>query len=208
MTFSFGRTSLGVDVVTSDEASVWERALDGDGRAFASLFALHRERVLRAARRLVVSSTDAEDVAAAAFFELWRKREQIVLVDGSVLPWLLVAAQNLSRNANRSLGRYRSVLDSLPRSRSENDPAEMVQERRAMTELGIAFRQLKPADAALVSLVGIEGLRVSAAALVLGLSPGNARTRLYRSRQRLRAAMNGAVPPSVSAALGTEGVDA
>ncbi|WP_375401546.1 RNA polymerase sigma factor [uncultured Amnibacterium sp.] len=196
-----------MDVVTSEEAGAWERALDGDGRAFASLFALHRERVLRAARRLVVSPTDAEDVAAAGFFELWRKREHIVLVDGSVLPWLLVAAQNLSRNANRSVRRYRSVLDSLPHSRSANDPADTMQERRALSELGAAFRQLKPVDAALVSLAGIEGMSVSAAALVLGLSPGNARTRLYRSRQRMRAVLDGAVPVLPAAALRTEGAD-
>lgn len=207
MTFSSGRTSLGVDALTSDEASVWARALEGDGRAFASLFALHRERVLRAARRLVVSPTDAEDVTAAAFFELWRRRDRIVLVDGSVLPWLLVTAQNLARNANRSLGRYRSVLESLPRSRAAGDPAELAQERRVVSELGAAFRQLKPADAALVSLVGIEGLTVSAAALVLGLSPGNARTRLYRSRQRLRAALDGTPAVRPLAALQPEGAN-
>lgn len=187
---------------------MWARALGGDGRAFASLFVSHRERVLSAARRLVVSPIDAEDVTAAAFFELWRKRERIVLVDGSVLPWLLVTAQNLARNANRGLGRYRSVLDSLPSSRGTADPSELVQQRSVLSELGAAFRQLKPADAALVSLVGIEGMTVAAAAQVLGLSAGNARTRLYRSRQRLRAVLDGTVPMLPVAALTTtEGAD-
>ncbi|TDS80330.1 sigma-70-like protein [Amnibacterium kyonggiense] len=77
-----------------------------------------------------------------------------------------------------------------------------------LSELGAAFRQLKPADAALVSLVGIEGMTVAAAAQVLGLSAGNARTRLYRSRQRLRAVLDGTVPMLPVAALTTtEGAD-
>ncbi|WP_396133584.1 RNA polymerase sigma factor [Arthrobacter sp. 1088] len=45
---------------------------------------------------------DAEDATAAAFLELWRRREGVRLVDGSILPWLLVTTTNTARNLQRS----------------------------------------------------------------------------------------------------------
>lgn len=61
----------------ADETALWSRARSGDGRAFAALFDAHRDRAFRHALRLVASAHDAEDVVAAAFFELWRKRDTV-----------------------------------------------------------------------------------------------------------------------------------
>lgn len=98
-----------------DESVAWRRALDGDGEAFGRLFDAHSARVFRHARRLTSDVHDAEDVVAAAFLELWRRRRDVRTVNDSVLPWLLVTATNLSLNHGRGLRRYRSLLDRLPR---------------------------------------------------------------------------------------------
>jgi RNA polymerase sigma-70 factor (ECF subfamily) len=74
----------------STEAALWERARRDEGGAFGLLFDLHHDRVYRRALGLMANTHDAEDVAAAAFFELWRKRRVVQLVRESVLPWLLV----------------------------------------------------------------------------------------------------------------------
>jgi len=89
----------------TDEAVLWSRARSGDGRAFAAVFDAHRDRTFRHVLRLVASAHDAEDVVAGTFFELWRRRDTVPVVDGSVLPWLLVTAGNLARNAGRGLRR-------------------------------------------------------------------------------------------------------
>lgn len=68
----------------SDEA-LWRSTLVGDGKAFAALFRLHRDRVFRHAARLLESDEDADEVAASAFLALWRRRNAVVLVGGSVL---------------------------------------------------------------------------------------------------------------------------
>ena len=73
-----------------DEAVTWRLALAGDGDAFGLIFDAHSGRVYRHARRLTNGVHDAEDVLGAAFLELWRRREDVRVVDGSVLPWLLV----------------------------------------------------------------------------------------------------------------------
>ncbi len=72
------------------DSTLWGRSLTGDGEAFDVLFDRHRDRVFRHACRLADTRQDAEDAVASAFLELWRCRAKVQLVDGSVLPWLLV----------------------------------------------------------------------------------------------------------------------
>lgn len=171
----------------ADETALWSRARSGDGRAFAALFDTHRDRTFRHALRLVASAHDAEDVVGAAFFELWRRRDTVPIVDGSVLPWLLVTTTNLARNSGRGLRRYRAAIDRLPRSSDLADPAETAEERIAREQLVAAVRSLGQQDAALMMLTAVEGYSPAEAAAALGISPGAARVRLHRARKRLRA---------------------
>lgn len=170
----------------ADETTLWSRARSGDGRAFAALFDAHRDRAFRHALRLVASAHDAEDVVAAAFFELWRKRDAVPVVDGSVLPWLLVTTTNLARNSGRGVRRYRAAIDRLPRSQDLADPAETAAERIAREQLLDAVRSLGEPDAALVLLIALEGFSPAEAGQAVGLSPGAARVRLHRARKRLQ----------------------
>ena len=81
---------------------MWDRARQNEGDAFGQLFDLHRHRVFARALGLMENWHDAENVTAAAFFELWRRRRAVRIVHGSVLPWLLVTTVNLARNGRRS----------------------------------------------------------------------------------------------------------
>ena len=170
----------------AEETALWSDARAGDGRAFAALFDLHRDRAFRHALRLVGSPADAEDVVAAAFFELWRRRERVRVVDDSVLPWLLVTVTNLARNTSRGLRRHRAALDRLPRSVDLADPAEAAEERIGRERLLGVLRSLSPADAALLVLTGVEDLTPAEAADALGIAPGTARVRLHRARKRMQ----------------------
>lgn len=170
----------------ADETALWSRARQGDGRAFAALFDAHRDRAFRHALRLAPTAHDAEDVVAAAFFELWRKRDAVPVVDGSVLPWLLATTTNLARNSGRGVRRYRAAIDRLPRSQDLADPARTAEERIAREQLLGAVRSLGEPDAALITLTALEGYSPTEAAAALGLSPGAARVRLHRARRRLQ----------------------
>jgi RNA polymerase sigma-70 factor (ECF subfamily) len=170
----------------ADETALWSRARSGDGRAFAALFDAHRDRAFRHALRLAASAHDAEDVVAAAFFELWRRRETVPVVDGSVLPWLLVTTTNLCRNSGRGMRRYEAAISRLPRSQDLADPAETAAERIAREQLLDAVRSLGEPDAALVLLIALEGFSPAEAGAAVGLSPGTARVRLHRARKKLQ----------------------
>lgn len=190
-------TLRGMEVAVEDEASpvveadevLWRRSLDGDGEAFGLLFDRHRDRVFRLAWRFAGSRDDAEDVAASAFLELWRRRVDVRLVDGSVLPWLLVTTTNLGRNAARGTRRYRGLLERLPRVEDQPDVAETALGAHGLGvdgRLRAGLRSLKETDARLFALVVLEGYPVDVAADLLRLSAPAARARLHRARAQLR----------------------
>lgn len=174
----------------NDEAAIWQRACGGSGEAFAELFRRHRDGVFRRATALVDRVHDAEDATAVAFFELWRRRKSVTLVDGTVLPWLLVTVANTARNQRRGGIRYRRLLAAMPREVTRDAEQEAV--AAIETEvLGIRLREalarLAAKDAALLTLTALDGLTVADAAPLVGLTPGAARTRLMRARRRLQS---------------------
>lgn len=176
-----------------DEATCWSNALAGDAQAFAALFDQHRDQVYRYALRLLSDIHDAEDTTAGAFLELWRRRSSVRLVEGSVLPWLLVTTSNLSRNAARHLRRYRALLRSLPRSEAARGVEELAEDRiqasEAARRVHRALRSVSESDAALLAMTAFGDLTPSQAAAALGISPGAARTRLHRARARVAATL-------------------
>ncbi len=176
--------------MTSEDA-LWARGQKGDADAFAALFDMHHPRVYGRALRLLSDHTDAEDVTAAAFLELWRRRSVVRVVDGSVLPWLLVTTTNLTRNSQRGTRRYRRLLASLTREAPTAHGADVALEEAALAdgELATALRGLPARDAHLVTLVALEDLSVADAAAVLGMTTSAAKSRLHRSRARLRQAL-------------------
>jgi RNA polymerase sigma factor (sigma-70 family) len=188
----------------NDEARLWSRSLSGDGDAFGVLYDRHRDRVFRHAYRLAGNHHDAEDVMAAAFLELWRRRAKVRVVEGSILPWLLVTTTNMARNNGRAALRYRKLLDALPRTEKSSEPMETELFASTQETLDKDFAKalgiLNAEDLHLVSLVVFEDYPLAAAAAVLNLTPGAAKTRMHRARQRMKAALTGTTSTGAPAA--------
>lgn len=185
-----------------DETELWLRARRDDGAAFAALFDLHHARVYRRALGLLANIHDAEEVAAAAFFELWRRRRSVHLVNGSVLPWLLVTSVNLSRNVRRGTGRYRRLLHDLASDGSTSAPD--LDETGIGQRLASSLERLPPVDGALFVLTILEDVPIAQAAQAVGLKPSTARVRLHRARVRLREELDDMNPTSHPAIEGSE----
>ncbi|MDR6685342.1 RNA polymerase sigma-70 factor (ECF subfamily) [Arthrobacter sp. 1088] len=179
--------------VEADEEALWARSLEGDGQAFGALYDKHSDRVLQHAYRLIGDHHDAEDVMAAAFLELWRLKSKVRIVEGTIAPWLLVTTTNLARNSTRATRRYRRLLESLPRTPSTAlapDPHTVLDPLATLDpKLEGALRVLSLGDLRLVSLVVFEGYTIAAAANLLDLKPGAAKTRLHRARERMKAVL-------------------
>jgi RNA polymerase sigma-70 factor (ECF subfamily) len=172
------------------DAALWLRGLEGNGEAVAVIFDRHERRLFRAALRDARSTHDAEDVVATVFLELWRLRAKVRVVDGSLLPWLLVTTANVSRNAERSRRRHRNLLAKMPPDPPVSDSGEealdnivaLQRERR----ISAALQDLRPGDRQILILTAVEGLSLRESAAVLDISYDAAKARLVRARHRAR----------------------
>jgi RNA polymerase sigma factor (sigma-70 family) len=189
-----------VTSLEKSELELWDGACRNEGDAFGELFDLHHNRVFSRALGLTSNRHDAEDVTASAFFELWRKRRSVRVVNGSVLPWLLVTTVNISRNKRRSTARYERLLRAAPRNEAVEGPdAEPMETRQ---RLSASLGRLSPTDGALLVLTALEGLPITEAAEAVGLKPATARVRLHRARARLRVELHD-LNPTPGTAEGT-----
>jgi RNA polymerase sigma factor (sigma-70 family) len=176
--------------VTNDsDESEWQRVRSGDASAYGTIWRRHRDRVFRHHLTCGTPASDAEDLTAATFLELWRRRDAVRFVDGSLLPWLIVTAYNVSRNATRARRRYHRFLATLPPPTQVRDHADEVVDEHDERLVAVreAMAAAHPTDARLLAMTAVEGLTVREAAAALGLSESAAKMRLSRLRSSLRA---------------------
>jgi RNA polymerase sigma-70 factor (ECF subfamily) len=171
------------------DAALWAAAVRGDPAAFGALFARHANAVYGHCFRRMASWDSAEDATSLVFLEAWRGRDKVVLVEGSVLPWLLGVAANVCRNAKRAERRYETKLYRLPRPDPEPDPSDDIAERLDHEARGrkllLALRHLNRAQREAIELVDLSGLSYTEAAVALGVPVGTVRSRLARGRKYL-----------------------
>ncbi|BAJ73344.1 DNA-directed RNA polymerase specialized sigma subunit, sigma24 homolog [Microbacterium testaceum StLB037] len=169
----------GADMGSEDDAGLWARVLGGDELALAALFDRYDGRLFRHASRLLTHREDAKDAVTVAFFELWRKRASVRLVEGSPLPWLLNTVAHCARNLERSGRRYRALLDRAPVSVAaphDHDDSDVM----------AALRRLPEREQAVVVLSVLEGYAEREVAQVLGIPVGTVKSRLARAKTKLR----------------------
>jgi RNA polymerase sigma factor (sigma-70 family) len=164
-----------------DDSLDWQRAVAGDGRAFALLFNRHKGRVRRQLHRFLTSPADVDDALAVVFLEAWRRRDAVRLVNGSTLPWLLVTASNTANNLRRGSRRYRALLDRLPTVDEKRDPASTTPDIDVLA----ALHRLPVPEQQVLTLCVLEGWSERDAATVLAIPPGTVKSRLHRAKRRL-----------------------
>ncbi|MFG2052114.1 RNA polymerase sigma factor [Micromonospora sp. NPDC048935] len=177
--------------IQPSDQDLWSTIAAGDEVAFARLFDRYAKAVYNHVFRLTGSWTLAEDVTQATFLVAWRRRgEAAVLVDGLVLPWLLVVATNTTRTEWRSARRWWTALRRLPPEREAGaDPAgdivARLDDERQMKKILAVVRRLPRAEREAVALCLWSGVPYGEAATVLGISEGALRSRVSRARARL-----------------------
>jgi DNA-directed RNA polymerase specialized sigma24 family protein len=171
--------------VSDFDAALWERIRAGDKVALSALFDRHEQRLFHHASRLLSAREDAKDAVAIAFFELWRKRGSVRLLDGSPLPWLLNTVALTARNLERSARRYRGMLSHIEPRR--------VPAVRATDESGglAALKRLPVRDQSVLVLAVLEGYSEQETASALGVPAGTVKSRLSRAKARLRSELEG-----------------
>lgn len=162
----------------------------GDPDAFGMLFDEYARAVYNLGFRLTANWSAAEEVVSLTFLEAWRKRDRIEPGGGSLRPWLLGIAVNVSRNMARASRRHQAAMSRLPPPPLVPDFAEALAGRlddtAQLREAGKALAALGRAERELIVLCVWSELDYAAAAKVLGVPVGTVRSRLSRARRKLR----------------------
>ncbi|TDE36571.1 RNA polymerase sigma factor [Nonomuraea mesophila] len=183
------------------------RIRDGDRAAFGELFDECSKAVYNHAFRLTANWSTAEDVTALTFLEAWRLRGRIDPDGGSLRPWLLGIATNVTRNMRRAARRHDDALARLPRGESVPDFADEVvgriEDAERLAAVRAAYGRLRRQEQDVFALCVWAGLDYAQAAEALGVPVGTVKSRLSRARRKLAAA--GEPPPPDRQVVGDHG---
>ncbi|WP_372343616.1 RNA polymerase sigma factor [Streptomyces sp. KL116D] len=174
-----------------DASALRARIRDGDAGAFAELFDAYARSVHNHAFRLTGDWSVAEDVVSLTFLEAWRLRGRTDPDGGSLRPWLLGIATNVTRNTRRTARRHAAALSRIPPPEPVRDIADDVAGRlddaAYLHAVRTAVHRLRRAEREVLALCVWGGLDYAAAAEALGIPVGTVRSRLSRARARLTA---------------------
>ena len=171
------------------EANLRARVRAGDPDSFGVLFDEHARAVYNLGFRLTADWSAAEEVVSLTFLEAWRKRDRIEPGGGSLRPWLLGIAVNVSRNLARASRRHQAAMSRLPPPSLVPDFAEDLAGRLDSTaqlrEVGKALGALGRGEREVIALCVWSELDYATAARALGVPVGTVRSRLSRARRKL-----------------------
>jgi RNA polymerase sigma-70 factor (ECF subfamily) len=158
--------------------------------AFGELFKRHSRSVYAYCARRTGNLDLAEDLTSVVFMEAFRRRRKLQLSNASALPWLIGVANNVVRNADRSLRRYRSALDRIPvpanGMSSEEDAMERLGAQQALASALEAISALTQGEEDVVLLVLWSEFTYADAATALGIPVGTVRSRLASARAKFK----------------------
>ncbi|MFC5746871.1 RNA polymerase sigma factor [Actinomadura rugatobispora] len=159
---------------------------------FAALFDRYHAAIHGyAARRL--GPALADDVAAETFLIAFDRRGGYDLDRSDARPWLYGIASNLIARRHRAeVRQYRALAragtDEVAEGHADR-VAVRIDAQAARGPLAAALAALADGDRDVLLLVAWAELTVQEAAEALGIPAGTARSRLHRTRKRIRAAL-------------------
>ena len=166
----------------------------GSESALTSLFERHADAIYTYCFRRTASWHSAEDATSTVFLEAWRSRVRVEAFDGSALPWLYGIANNVCRNAARSLHRRVRAVQRLQVDSSIPDHAEGVVQRvdatRRMAGVLAEISKLPRHEQDVLALVVWSELSYEQTAAALRIPLGTVRSRLSRARRRLATTLD------------------
>jgi RNA polymerase sigma factor (sigma-70 family) len=158
--------------------------------AVEAFYRRHVDAVFKFVARRSARSHDVADVVSATFVEVIRSARRFDERRGTSRAWVLGIARNCLSDDLRARGRREELVAKLGKAPQltddESDTVDrMIDAASAAAPLIAAMRTLTPTEREVLELVAYDGLRVSEAADVLGISAPGARMGLARARRRL-----------------------
>ena len=176
----------------ADEGADYDvRRIGRDPRAMEAFYLEHLAVVRQFVTRRTYDPHTAADLISATFLSAMNSAHRYSADKGTPSAWLLgVAFRTVRAEERRSARHWRATHRAGGRRELADDAIDALEKQidaqRAHSATLSALRALPRVDQALLELTALEELSVADAARVLGLTPGAARVRLHRARQRLQ----------------------
>jgi RNA polymerase sigma-70 factor (ECF subfamily) len=203
--------NLAVDYTALDDNALAARVQRGDREAFRHIIKRCNQRLFRAARAVVGSDAEAEDVVQEAYVDAYAKLGGF-RGESALLTWLtrIVLNEAYGRLRQRHVqvdiehieaaqmdpGNVIAFPNSAP-----TDPAATLAREQVRRLLEKAIEALPEAFRVVYILREIEECSVEDTATALGLRPETVKTRLFRARRQLRAALQDTLASSLGDAF-------
>lgn len=155
---------------------------EADSFDFEAFFHAHYGRIARVIARVVGDHGRAEELAAEAFWKLWRTPQA---QGGSAAGWLYRTAVRMGLNELRSgrrRVRYESLAEAPPGLLTPEEMHAAAEERRQVRQT----LAMLPERQAELLILRSSGLRYDELAAALGLNPGSVGTLIGRAQQAFR----------------------
>lgn len=173
------------------EAEHVARLKTGDPVAFRAFVVRHERMVFALLSRMLGHGAEVEDLAQETFVRAYRALPDFDPCGAAKLStWLLTIATRLALDARKRKRLDREPLDEASGAVAPSTP-ELTLERRQLGEAIAAAVAMLPDDqrAALV-LAEFHGLSLAEIAEALDVPLNTAKTRLFRAREKMRAALD------------------
>lgn len=168
-------------------------------QAFAALFRLLYDRLLRFCIQYVDSREAAEEIVSDVFVKLWNRRLELENV-ANLEVYLFVAVKNHSLNYLEQFSTLRiaPLDDGLAQLSAPADPEKEMEWKEMHHRLDQEVNRLPDQCRKVFRLIRDEGFRYKDVAVILNISPRTVETQLFRAIRRL----NEAIAPFLSAKPG------
>lgn len=159
----------------------------GDVARFEAMFREHYRAVSSYVRQ-VWPRVDEDEIMSKTFEIAWRRFDEVP--HDVARGWLIGVARHCALNDIRSQRRRRAYTDAFAAMRSRVAPGvnDAIGAFETADALERAFARLRPADREVLELAAWGGLAGEELGAALGVSGSTAAVRLFRARERLRAA--------------------
>ena len=180
------------------------RAQSGDRHAFNLLVVKHQRRVAWAIAGIVKSPQEAEDLTQETFIKAWRGILSF-RGDSRFSTWLHRIGVNTAKNqlvAQRSripqlMQRSGAEEDDAPPPEAidTEDPERLMAGRQIAETVARAMQEMPATERSAIELRELEGRSYDEIAAALGCPVGTVRSRIFRARERIAAALRPQLEP-------------
>jgi RNA polymerase sigma-70 factor (ECF subfamily) len=171
---------------------------DGNASAFNELVSRYQNRLVSVLEQLVQRREQAEDLAQEVFLRVYRARATYK-PDAKFCTWLFTIANNVAKNAKRTLARRREVsatsqpnddraiqLDQMAQAASTFMPARRADKAERAEMVRHAIQLLDERQRMALMLSKFEGLSYLEIATAMEMSVEATKSLLFRAREKLR----------------------